>query len=249
MLAIIGGTGLAQLQGLVHEDPQVVSTPYGETSAPLCVGRYAGADIVFLARHGSPHRIPPHRVNYRANLFALQSIGVTRVLAINTVGSINPAMPAGHLVVPDNLIDYTAGREHTFSDGSVGSELQHVDFSEPFSAPLRTTLIECLRDAGVAFSANGVYAVTQGPRLETAAEIRKYERDGCDVVGMTAMPEAALARELGLPYAMLCVVVNAAAGKASAPITLADMQRVLAHSMLTVQATLAAFIASGAGGQ
>lgn len=245
MLAVIGGTGLTQLEGFLPREERRVDTPYGAPSAPLLFGDYAGREVVFLPRHGHPHRLPPHRVNYRANLRALRDAGVDRVLAINAVGGIHADMGAGHLCVPHDLIDYSWGRAHTYSDGEPGSELAHVDFGEPFDGSMRAQLVRCLRALGHAHSDFGVYAVTQGPRLETPAEIRKYERDGCDIVGMTAMPEAALARELGLRYAMLCLVVNPAAGKAEGEITMEQINQVLAEGMGRVRGTIAAFLAAG----
>lgn len=246
MLAVIGGSGLAQLDGLDVHARRDVDTPYGAPSAPLLFGRYAGREVVFLPRHGQPHRIPPHRINYRANLWALREAGAARVLAVNAVGGIHPAMRAGgHLVVPHDVVDYTWGREHSFSDGTPGSVLRHVDFSEPFDAGLRSRMLACLRAGGHAYSATGVYAAAQGPRLESPAEIARYERDGCDIVGMTAMPEAGLARELGLRYAMLCLVVNPAAGKGEGPITEAAMEAVLAAGMGRVRDVLAAFLSAG----
>ncbi|MFP5440681.1 MAG: S-methyl-5'-thioinosine phosphorylase [Gammaproteobacteria bacterium] len=242
MLAIIGGTGLSQLDGFTARETRSVSTPFGAPSAPLLFGSYAGRDVVFLPRHGHPHKLPPHKVNYRANLRALKDAGVDRILAVNAVGGIHAAMGAGHICVPHDLIDYTHGREHTYSDGSPDSELLHVDFSEPFDRALRTTLNDCLRELGYDYSDFGVYAATQGPRLETPAEIRKYERDGCDIVGMTAMPEAGLARELGIRYAMLCLVVNPAAGKSDVEITMEDINRVLAEGMGRVRDTIGAFL-------
>ncbi|MFZ5722742.1 MAG: S-methyl-5'-thioinosine phosphorylase [Pseudomonadota bacterium] len=244
MLAVIGGTGLSQLEGFVQRESRTVSTPYGPPSAPLLFGSYAGREVVFLPRHGHPHKLPPHKVNYRANLRALSDAGVDRILAVNAVGGIHAAMGAGHICVPHDLVDYTHGREHTFSDGSPGSELLHVDFSEPFDRRLRMSLVDSLKTLGYAHSDFGVYAVAQGPRLETPAEIRKYERDGCDIVGMTAMPEAGLARELGLRYAMLCLVVNPAAGKTDAEITMDDINRVLAEGMGRVRDTIGLFLKS-----
>lgn len=242
MLAIIGGTGLSQLDGFTARETRSASTPYGAPSAPLLFGSYAGRDVVFLPRHGHPHKLPPHKVNYRANLRALKDAGVDRILAVNAVGGIHAAMGAGHICVPHDLVDYTHGREHTYSDGAPDSELLHVDFSEPFDRGLRATLNDCLRELGYDFSDFGVYAATQGPRLETPAEIRKYERDGCDIVGMTAMPEAGLARELGIRYAMLCLVVNPAAGKSDVEITMEDINRVLAEGMGRVRDTIGAFL-------
>ncbi len=242
MLAIIGGTGLSQLEGFTARETRTVSTPYGSPSAPLTFGDYAGREVVFLPRHGHPHKLPPHKINYRANIRALKDAGVDQILAVNAVGGIHAAMGAGHLCVPHDLIDYTYGREHTYSDGSPDSDLTHVDFSEPFDKAMCATLNSCLRTLGYDSSDFGVYAVTQGPRLETPAEIRKYERDGCDIVGMTAMPEAGLARELGLRYAMLCLVVNPAAGKSDTEITMDDINRVLADGMVRVRTALGAFL-------
>lgn len=242
MLAVIGGTGLSQLDGFVAKETRRVTTVYGAPSAPLLFGSYAGRDVVFLPRHGHPHKLPPHQVNYRANIRALKDAGIDRILAVNAVGGIHAAMGAGHLVVAHDLIDYTYGREHTVSDGTPDSELLHVDFSEPFDRTMRSALIACLQELGHPFSDFGVYGVTQGPRLETPAEIRRMERDGCDIVGMTAMPEAALAREMGLRYAMLSLVVNPAAGKSDAEITMDDINRVLAEGMGRVRETIAAFL-------
>ncbi|MFP5383229.1 MAG: S-methyl-5'-thioinosine phosphorylase [Gammaproteobacteria bacterium] len=243
MLAIIGGSGLSTLDGLAINSERQVATPYGDPSAPLCTGSFAGQDVVFLPRHGHPHSVPPHRINYRANLRALKDAGVDRVLAVNTVGGIAPATGAGHFVVPHDLVDYTWGREHTFSDGSPGDELMHVDFTCPFDAEMRELLLACLRELGYAHSDHGVYAAVQGPRLETAAEILRLERDGCHVVGMTGMPEAALARELGLRYAMLCLVVNPAAGKEAGAISMDDINSVLAAGAGRIREVLSRFLA------
>lgn len=235
--AIIGGTGLTQLDGLRIDAELVMETPYGAPSAPILRGDYAGRTVLFLARHGHPHRIPPHQVNYRANLWALKQAGAEAIVAVNAVGGIHPAMPAGHFCVPQQIIDYTYGRAHTFFEGEL-QQVTHIDFSEPYDARLRAALIMALRGEGAAFSDYGVYGCTQGPRLETAAEILRLERDGCDLVGMTGMPEAALARELELPYACLALVVNPAAGKSSAPITMAAIEQVLAQGMSTIRSVL-----------
>ena len=235
--AIIGGTGLTQLHGLRIEAELDLETPYGAPSAPILRGDYAGRTVLFLARHGHPHRIPPHQVNYRANLWALKQSGAEAIIAVNAVGGIHPAMPAGHFCVPQQIIDYTYGRAQTFFEGEL-QHVTHIDFSEPYDARLRALLIEALQAERAAFSDHGVYGCTQGPRLETAAEILRLERDGCDLVGMTGMPEAALARELELPYACLALVVNPAAGKSSALITMAAIEQVLAQGMGTIRSVL-----------
>ncbi|MGP0174016.1 S-methyl-5'-thioinosine phosphorylase [Pseudomonas sp. NCHU5208] len=235
--AIIGGSGLTQLEGLRIEAELSMETPYGTPSAPILRGELRGRAVLFLARHGHPHRIPPHQINYRANLWALKQAGAEAIIAVNAVGGIAQAMPAGHFCVPQQLIDYTYGRGHTFFEGEL-ERVTHIDFSEPYDADLRAALITALRSEGVAFSDHGVYGCTQGPRLETAAEVLRLERDGCDLVGMTGMPEAALARELELPYACLALVVNPAAGKAPGLITMADIERVLEQGMGTVRSVL-----------
>lgn len=209
-VAIIGGTGLTRLQGLEIARREVVYTPYGEPSGPLTHGSLAGREAVFLARHGYAHTISPHKVNYRANLWALKSIGVERVIAVASVGGIRPDLAPGMLAVPHQIIDYTTMRENSFFDED---KVVHVDFTEPYDPQLRALLLEAAKKAGIEAAGDGVYGAAQGPRLETAAEIDRMERDGCDMVGMTGMPEAVLARELELSYACCAVVANWAAGR------------------------------------
>ncbi len=220
-IAVIGGTGLSELEGLRVLREHAVATPFGSTSAPIQEGHFGdGQSLLFLHRHGGRGRpVPPHLVNYRANLWALRALGVTRVVAANAVGAIDTRLRPGCLVLPDQLIDYTWGREHSFDDGSSG-QLMHVDFTEPFDPALRAAVRAAAERAGVPCTDGATLAVTQGPRLETAAEVRRMASDGCDLVGMTTMPEAALAREAGLAYAAVCMVVNAAAGLSEEPITL-----------------------------
>src|SRR3989344_1848074 len=208
--AIIGGSGLTRLEGLQIRQSLALDTPYGAPSAEVQIGEYAGSEVLFLARHGHPHRFAPHRVNYRANLWALKQAGAEAILAVNAVGGINGAMGTGHFCVPHQLIDYTSGREHSYFADDL-EPVTHIDFTYPYSESLRQRLIAALVAEGAGFSDRGVYACMQGPRLETAAEILRLERDGCDIVGMTGMPEAALARELQLDYACLALVVNPAA--------------------------------------
>jgi len=212
MLAIIGGSGLTRLSTLAVAHREVVRTPFGEPSSALLFGQIAGRDVVFLARHGHGHTIPPHRVNYRANLWALRAREVDTILAVASVGAIAPTHAPGDLVLPRQIIDYTSGREATFFDGG-DRKVVHVDFTHPYSAGLRERCLVAARTAGVKLHDGGVYAAVSGPRLETAAEIDRLDRDGATLVGMTGMPEAALARELDLPYASIAVVVNHAAGR------------------------------------
>ncbi|MNZ58504.1 S-methyl-5'-thioinosine phosphorylase [compost metagenome] len=236
--AIIGGTGLTQLEGLTLKDSLPLDTPYGAPSAPIQRGDYAGREVLFLARHGHPHRFPPHQVNYRANLWALKQAGAEAVLAVNAVGGIHAAMGSGHLCVPHQVIDYTWGREHTYFEGDI-DHVTHIDFSHPYDETLRQRLIGALCELGLPHSSHGVYAATQGPRLETVAEIVRLERDGCDIVGMTGMPEAVLARELELPYACLSLVVNPAAGKSSGIITMEEIEQALHEGIGKVRDVLA----------
>jgi 5'-methylthioadenosine phosphorylase len=212
LLAIIGGSGLSQLGTLEVTRRQVVRTPYGEPSGALTFGRIAHCEVVFLARHGYGHTIAPHEVNYRANVWALKDVGVTEVVSVASVGGIRNDTWPGALLLPHQVIDYTWGRSHTFFEGA-GVAVNHIDFTEPYSRGLRERLLSAAARCGEALADHGVYAATQGPRLESAAEIDRLERDGADVVGMTGMPEASLAREIGLEYAAIAVVANYAAGR------------------------------------
>lgn len=239
--AVIGGTGLTEIEGLEVIHREVVHTPYGEPSGPVTHGMIAGKRIVFLARHGYTHNIPPHRVNYRANLWALRSLGVKKIVAIAAVGGITPEMQPMRLVIPDQIIDYTHGRAHTFFEDGL-TDVTHIDFSWPYCAEVRNALLAAAECAKLDVVPRGTYAATQGPRLETAAEITRLERDGCDLVGMTAMPEAALARELDLCYAACAVVANWAAGKDNEEITMDDIHQNLVVGMANARALLRALV-------
>ncbi|OAI50545.1 5'-methylthioadenosine phosphorylase [Betaproteobacteria bacterium SCGC AG-212-J23] len=212
MLAIIGGSGLTKLANLDVTQRKVARTPYGEPSGPLTLGRILECEVVFLARHGYGHTIAPHEVNYRANLWALREAGADRIVSVASVGSIRKEHKPGSLVIPHQIVDYTWGRRSTFFDGA-GSPVHHIDFTEPYSSTLRKAILKAAADAKEKVFDGSVYAATQGPRLETAAEINRLERDGADLVGMTGMPEATLAREVGLEYAAIAVVANYAAGR------------------------------------
>jgi len=243
MYAIIGGSGLYQLAGFQATRRQVVRTPYGEPSGALTFGRIGdGDELVFLARHGYGHTQAPHRINYRANLWALNEVGVDKILSVATVGGVSPECGPGHLVVPDQIIDYTYGRANTFFDGG-DQPVVHVDMTLPYSEPLRQELLlaaDGVADEVSAVRKGGVYGCTQGPRLETTAEIRRLARDGVDIVGMTGMPEAALARELDLHYAALCVVTNhsAGVGDSRTEISLDDIRVTLDRTMQSVHCIL-----------
>lgn len=239
MLGIIGGTGLTRLANLEITHRQVARTPYGEPSGALTFGRICGQEVIFLARHGYGHTIPPHEVNYRANLWALKAHGVDRVVSVATVGGIHPGMIPGVLVVPDQIIDYTHGRAATFFvDGD--KQVVHLDFTFPYCNTMRAALLAAAAASGIQLRDGGVYGAVQGPRLETAAEINRMERDGADMVGMTGMPEAYLARELELCYAAVGVVVNHAAGRgaSSGGIHMDEIQNVLGEVMDQVRRLL-----------
>ena len=210
-LAVIGGSGLYSCPGLENTARHALDTPYGPASGDVVLGDFAGMRVAFLARHGESHSLPPHRVNYRANLWTLHQLGARRVVGVNAVGGIRRDMGPQVIVVPDQLIDYTHGRLTSYCDVE-GAEVKHIDFSEPYTESLRQQLLVAAAKAGIAVIGGGCYGATQGPRLETRAEIARMKRDGCDLVGMTGMPEAALARELALEYACLALVANFAAG-------------------------------------
>ncbi|MBQ0758850.1 MAG: 5'-methylthioinosine phosphorylase [Zhongshania sp.] len=242
-IAVIGGTGLCDWPGAEVLDETAIETPYGAPSALLQRIRYEGAEFLFLARHGKGHQIPPHAINYRANIAALKQAGVDALVSVNAVGGISERFVAGVIAIPNQINDYTWGREHTFFDGSNG-KVEHIDFSYPYSQDLRSRLANAAVDADIAFEDYGVYAVTQGPRLETAAEISRLARDGNDIVGMTAMPEASLAREAGIEYGSVALVVNPGAGLSDNIITMEDIQTVIDTGMLQVKSILAQCIAA-----
>jgi len=238
-LAIIGGTGFTRLPNLTVTRREMVKTPFGAPSCPLVFGELDGTPVAFLARHGSSHRIPPHRINYRANLWALQSVGIERVIAAGAVGGIAADCTVGAIVVPDQIIDYTHGRDRTFFDGG-DDPVRHIDFTYPYDAVLRRALIDSAHAVdGPSVVEDGCYGAMEGPRLETAAEIRRLERDGCTVVGMSGMPEAVLARELGLAYATLAVVVNIAAGKGDGVVDVEAMPAAIERGMTHARAVIA----------
>ena len=236
MLAIIGGSGLSQLSSMADMRRKVVRTPYGEPSGALTFGSIRGRDVVFLARHGYGHTIAPHEVNYRANLWALKEVNVAGVVSVASVGGIRKDLGPGTLLLPDQIIDYTWGRRSTYFEGAA-SQVTHIDFTEPYSAALRRRILEAARACGEKVVDRGTYAATQGPRLESAAEINRLERDGADVVGMTGMPEAALARELDLEYAALTVSANFAAGRGESAhaVPLERIEAVLEEAMVRVR--------------
>jgi len=244
-LAVIGGSGLSKLASLEITQRKVVRTPYGEPSGALTFGAIRGRPLVFLARHGYGHTIAPHEVNYRANLWALKEEHVSGVVSVASVGGIRRDVAPGTLLVPDQIIDYTWGRRATFFEGA-GAPVTHIDFTEPYTPSLRVRILAAARACGEAVLDGGTYAATQGPRLESAAEINRLERDGADIVGMTGMPEAALARELGLEYAAIAVSANYAAGRSESEhaVPMERIEAVLGEAMGRVRRVIEQLVGS-----
>jgi 5'-methylthioinosine phosphorylase len=243
MFAILGGSGLTSFAELEIERREVIRTPWGEPSGPVTIGRIDGIPVAFLPRHGHGHTIPPHAINYRANIQALKNLGVEGVIAVASVGGVADHMGPGVIALLDQMLDYTWGRESTYFDGPE-RPVTHIDFTLPYDPALRARVLEVARNAGHMLVDGGCYACMQGPRLETAAEINRVERDGADVVGMTLMPEAALARELDLPYTALGVVVNHAAGRGDSKLAIstAEIERTLAGAIADVRRLIVSFI-------
>lgn len=240
-LAIIGGTGLTQIAELTITGQQCIETPYGSPSADYVFGELAGQPLIFLARHGNPHRIPPHKLNYRANIWGLKQLGATEIIAVAAVGGITPEMAPAHIAIPDQIIDYSYGREHTFFADDL-DHVTHIDFTAPYSKQLRQRILAAAQKCAISVCDYGTYGCTQGPRLETVAEIKRMHRDGCDIVGMTGMPEAALARELDLAYANISVIANWGAGVIDGEITMAEIEKNLELGMKNVISLLIATI-------
>lgn len=237
-LALIGGTGLNAIKNLKISHRQMVQTPYGEPSSPIIFGKINQREIAFLARHGSGHTIPPHQINYRANLWALKEIGIESIVAVASVGGIAASLAPATIVIPDQLIDYTYSREHTYC---AEYNVNHIDFTFPYDDDLRQSLIKAAESAAIELITSGTYAATQGPRLETAAEIRRLAQDSCTMVGMTGMPEAALARELGIAYACCAVVANWAAGINNQSISMVEIEKNLVEGMHKVKRIIEKF--------
>ncbi|MEX1200953.1 MAG: S-methyl-5'-thioinosine phosphorylase [Methylophaga sp.] len=241
MIGVIGGSGLSQLPGLNIVEKIQLNTPFGEPSAPIIKGELNGQTLMFLPRHGEHHTIPPHLINYRANLWALHHLGVRKILAVAAVGGISDVMVPGVLALPDQLIDYTWGRDSSLFSEDFSAD-KHIDFTCPYDADLRQKILSAAANISLNVIDGGCYAVTQGPRLETAAEVRRLANDGADMVGMTAMPEAALARELGVAYAGIAVVANHAAGLTEKALTMEDILQTLATAMDSVKQLITAVV-------
>lgn len=240
-LAIIGGTGLTSINELNILNKQTVDTPYGSTSGPFTVGELAGNEIVFLPRHGYEHNIPPHKINYRANIWGLHSIGISHVIGVTSVGGIHANIPPKKIAIPDQIIDYTHSRKQTFFEEKL-DQVTHIDFTQPYCNEMRKTLLQAAKNLELNVFVDGTYGATQGPRLETAAEINRMEKDGCDIVGMTGMPEATLAKELELCYATCALSVNWAAGRSETEIKMSDIKLVVEEGMDSIKQLLVAAI-------
>ncbi len=240
-IGIIGGTGLTEIKGLEITGEKKIKTPFGKPSAAYIMGKLKGKEVIFLARHGNPHRYPPHKVNYRANIWGFKKLGVKDIISIAAVGGITKNMNPAHIVIPDQIIDYSYGRKHTFFEKNL-EEVTHIDFTYPYTPKLRSQLIKLAAKKNIAISPIATYGCTQGPRLETAAEILRLDNDGCDIVGMTGMPEAGLARELDISYATIAVVANWGAGKSEGEITMEEIHQHLSKGMGNAIELLTAFI-------
>ena len=229
-IAIIGGTGLTSIKGFKETGKEVISTPFGEASAPLIQGDLFGQEVCFIARHGTEHTIPPHKINYRANIWLLKNAGIEKVISVNAVGSIRSDMQPSSLIIPDQIIDYTTSRINTFYEEEL-TNVVHIDFTQPFCEELRQSIINVANAKKIEIISEGTYAATEGPRLESAAEVNRLERDGCHLIGMTCMPEAALAREQELCYASISVVANLAAGRGTEDLNMDMIEKNLNEGM------------------
>jgi len=236
-LAIIGGSGLSEIAALSSIDKHVMETPFGSPSSALIEGELQGRDVIFLPRHGEQHTIAPHRINYQANIWALNALGVTDIIAVAAVGGIAADLEPGGIVCPDQIIDYTYGREQSFFSDDFSAQ-QHIDFTYPYSQALRRKIMLAGQQLSLKVTDGGVYGATQGPRLETAAEITRMAQDGCTIVGMTGMPEAALAREIKINYACCALVVNKAAGQTNSLITMTAIEQILNAGMADIKLLL-----------
>jgi 5'-methylthioadenosine phosphorylase len=242
VLGIIGGSGLYDVPGLEKEESLEISTPFGPPSDSYRKGRLSGKEVIFLPRHGSGHHIQPHRINYRANIAGFRQLGVEKIISIGAAGAINHEMKPGSIVVPDQIIDMTSGRSSTFFDGD---EVVHVDFTEPFCPDLRNHIFKAAaRRTEVVMLKSGVYICVNGPRLETAAEIRTFSLWGADIVGMTLMPEAVLAREAGICFAGMSVVANYAAGIVAGKLTATEVVKTMQTSAGQLRSLLESVLAS-----
>ncbi|TXK93544.1 S-methyl-5'-thioadenosine phosphorylase [Methylococcaceae bacterium HT1] len=238
--AIIGGSGLTQIESINIIEQKAYQTPYGSPSSACTIGEFNGQKNIFLARHGDPHTIAPHKINYRANLWALKQAGAEQIIAVAAVGGITPEMYPARIAIPEQIIDYSYGRKHTFF-AEDSEAVHHIDFTNPYDPDLRQQIIQNAENLQLNIQADGVYGCTQGPRLETSAEITRMQRDGCDLVGMTGMPEAALARELEIPYACIAVIANWAAGKSAGEITMPEIIKNLEQGMADTKQLLQQF--------
>lgn len=226
-VAIIGGTGVYDPAILTNTREIKVETPYGEVRPT--VGEYNGVEVAFLPRHGAGHTVPPHRINYRANIWGLRRLGVKRILATTAVGSVNPEMRPGEMVIIDQFLDFTKGRPSTFFEGGPDGVI-HVDYTEPYCPQVRAVIRKAATELGYKLHDQGVYVCTEGPRFETPAEIRMFAKLGGDLVGMTNVPEVVLAREAGICYATISMVTNYAAGIAAGPLTHEEVVALMAEN-------------------
>lgn len=235
-IGLIGGSGLYDIQGFVLKQKKSITTPFGKPSDQYLIGKIGKTDIVFLPRHGKKHNIPPHMINYRANIWGFRKLGVDRIISISAVGGIRKGLRPGDIVVLDQTMDMTRNRKSTFYDGKGG--VVHIDFTEPYCPELRRIILKAGKDAGVPVKNGGNYVAVEGPRLETASEIKSFKLLGGDVVGMTGMPEASLAREVAICYTGISVVANYAAGISKTKLTVPEVMKVMHASTETLKRLL-----------
>ena len=235
-VGLIGGSGLYDIKGFVLKQKKSVTTPFGKPSDQYLIGRIGGTDIVFLPRHGKKHDIPPHMINYRANIWGFKKLGVDRIISISAVGGIKKGLKPGDIVVLDQIMDMTKNRESTFYDGKGG--VVHIDFTEPYCPELRNMILKAGKQTGVSLKNGSNYVAVEGPRLETAAEIKGFKLLGGEVVGMTGMPEASLAREVEICYAGISVVANYAAGISRTKLTVPEVMEAMHASTEKIKSLL-----------
>ncbi len=238
-IGIIAGSGIQELGCDSIVATREIKTPYGDPSDYYRICNISGTDVVFLPRHGIPHHIPPHKINYRANLWGFKELGIRELISINAVGGISPYLRPGDIVLPDQIIDMTWGRESTFFDRE---EVVHIDFTEPFCSSLRELLHCSAEKAGIPLKRSGTYVCTNGPRLESGAEIRFFANIGADIVGMTVMPEASLARELEICFASLSVITNYAAGISKNRLTTGEVVETMKASLERIKILIKEFL-------
>lgn len=242
-IGIIGGSGLYDIKGLTTKEKKKITTPYGKPSDEYRIGKIGDTEVIFLPRHGAHHSIPPHMINYRANIYGFKKLNVERIISVSAAGGIKKGLKPGDIVIADKIVDMTRNRKNTFYDGKEGRNrlvprVVHIDFTEPYCPEMRKILLKAGKSVRVPLKNSGTYVAVEGPRLETASEIKAFGILGADVVGMTGMPEAALARELEICYSAIVLVANFAAGIKKKKLTVAEVMEAMKASMEKIKSLL-----------